>query len=889
MLLRLAPNEFGPHWDSHSLRQLMVLQEGAVCHQEGAGRAPLFETTSAEHDEGAGGANNGDGVPEGVPKEGSKEARGDTRYPPEKKYQASPSFGRHGGQGSSDPGRQREENARTVLGKSCGRGKFSLPRTAVQTLLWKQGHGGLVERDHGKLTRLQQLMGKSADGLAQVKKKVERRELSIVKEIKGQRKTGVTLAMEVAKSGQFKDKLKKFQSNFFAESSRKSRQCKREEIMKLALTITEGKAVLPLKKDVLEATAAAMKEAGMKSAVQYVLELKLLHIEAGFDWTAALQRSWSLCKRSLERAKGPVKRAAEVRIRELLKELMEVRSTKKGQPEWPVLAFTWAAIWMLREIELRNMKIKHVMMKDKEKQVSIWLPISKCDQTGKGVRRTLACCGCKKGCLPTCPWRLATLMLRRSRKFNSLANGSLMKTSLGTTPSKSGVIDAWKKNFAEEVTGHSPRRSGAMFYVRLGLQIQELAFLGRWRSSVVLDYAEEALQEKPMEVNYDEEENQVGKKRQLVDKVKVIPVEADVEGEGIKDLPRPPPLEEERANGTLKTIFETPKDLWVVTKGRGSKSRPAHWVVKATWNLPLTSWTTACGWFFAEKSHQFTFVVGLAEGQAQCQKCHNLKKGATSQGGVVCANLMQTSQDQFGLEGKRVRQAARPMQQTPPLKKSRREGGSADAKWSCHEGNTVNAWQCNMHLGGGWFNVVAILAPSQQATKFLLTGNLSFPPTHNHWVEVWFAPIWCKQAKTNLAWKANVWDKLQDQCSRHHLWKSPGGRVGLLMQSEAVYVVKCCKSNLSDIIRLNCRYGNIGCVDTGPQFHGIQLYHTILRCFQMHNLWVTSWSGNCRFQSLCHLSLRRAGWLSYTMLKGETKQKYNYTVILDSTHIQYCN
>ena len=35
-------------------------------------------------------------------------------------------------------------------------------------------------------------------------------------------------------------------------------------------------------------------------------------------------------------------------------------------------------------------------------------------------------------------------------------------------------------------------------YVRVGLPIQDLAFLGRWKSNVVLLYAEEALEELPV-------------------------------------------------------------------------------------------------------------------------------------------------------------------------------------------------------------------------------------------------------------------------------------------------------------------------------------------------------------------------------------------------------
>jgi len=39
-----------------------------------------------------------------------------------------------------------------------------------------------------------------------------------------------------------------------------------------------------------------------------------------------------------------------------------------------------------------------------------------------------------------------------------------------------------------------------MYYVRAGLPIQELAFLGRWKSNVVLQDADEALQDKAVVV-----------------------------------------------------------------------------------------------------------------------------------------------------------------------------------------------------------------------------------------------------------------------------------------------------------------------------------------------------------------------------------------------------
>ena len=390
-------------------------------------------------------------------------------------------------------------------------------------------------------------------------------------------------AKDLVLSGKLDGVLHKFKQNYFAESSRRSRECKRKEVLDLAVMVNNGRAVIPLRKDIVEGTAAAMKHAEMKSGVQYLTELKLLHIEAGFDISPALQRTFDLCKKSLERNRGPTKRAAEVKLKKLEGACRNVKSQKKSWPEWPILAFLWGAVWMLREIELRRMKSHHVRLEDKLKQVTIWIPLSKCDQKGEGVKRTLACCK-QSPCLVTCPWKLAVDVLAKSRKIRSMGDATLIKSSNGSSVTKAGMIAAWKKQLGDEVSGHSPRRSGAMHYVRCGLQIQELAFLGRWKSSVVLNYAEEAPQETAVRIPGQDDD---GPKETSANSTPRIPSQIDV-----PDSPEPRstsarPLPEKvsiRAqdevspvlNNSMTNIFNTPKNLWVITKGRGSRSRPAN-------------------------------------------------------------------------------------------------------------------------------------------------------------------------------------------------------------------------------------------------------------------------------------------------------------------------
>eukprot|EP00435_Cladocopium_sp_Y103_P051317 s861_g15.t2 len=414
-------------------------------------------------------------------------------------------------------------------------------------------------------------------------------------------------AVQIANAKGFDRVVKAFKGRFFAKSALASRMCKRNEVLKLARTVAGGRSVLPLSKDTVEGVAAALKEAQMKSGAQYLNELKLLHIEAGYEIEAWLKRCFDLCRKSLERNRGPTKRAAEVRVDAEATKKRGKMVSQKGMPQHIGLCFLWAAIWMLREIEVRNMKVKDVLINEEEKWTAIKIPVSKCDQQGEGVRRTLRCCG-STPCQAVCPVSLAKTVVTCA-KAKSLTTGlPLFTDHKGLYVNKRGVVTGWKTTFGKQVSGHSARRSGAMYYVRNGLAIQELAFLGRWKSSVVLSYAEEALQETPMGIA---RSTAAG----ATDKVTAV-----VKGEGV-----PSSRKVSKANqpDSLEKAFDKPRDLWVVTKGKGWRSRPRHLVTKASWNLPIKEWSTACGWLFAQQSAEFYFVHGREVDKEKCSKCQS--------------------------------------------------------------------------------------------------------------------------------------------------------------------------------------------------------------------------------------------------------------------------
>ena len=106
-----------------------------------------------------------------------------------------------------------------------------------------------------------------------------------VAEHDGAELTGMKLACRLAASKRsMKSAVDKLKANFWAPSSKASRDVKRSEVMRLAkLVAGANMQIFPLSQDVVEGVAACLKDANMKSGDQYLNELKLCHVERGFD------------------------------------------------------------------------------------------------------------------------------------------------------------------------------------------------------------------------------------------------------------------------------------------------------------------------------------------------------------------------------------------------------------------------------------------------------------------------------------------------------------------------------------------------------------------------------------------------------------------------------
>lgn len=96
-----------------------------------------------------------------------------------------------------------------------------------------------------------------------------------------------------------------------------------------------------------------------------------------------------------------------------------------------------------------------------------------------------------------------------------------------------------------------------MAYVRRGLGIKEPAYLGRWKSAVVLSYAEKALETTPanrslLERSSSSQEHPKGQKQIVV----------------------------RRAAGDERKVKDKANSLWVKSKGRRAKN-PQHLITNA--------------------------------------------------------------------------------------------------------------------------------------------------------------------------------------------------------------------------------------------------------------------------------------------------------------------
>eukprot|EP00435_Cladocopium_sp_Y103_P026763 s1801_g6.t1 len=434
------------------------------------------------------------------------------------------------------------------------------------------------------------------------------------------------LAKALAAASQLKRrglKAPSIEAGFSAASSKDSKNAKRKTVEKLLEALT-GERPTSLTVDVLKGLASALEQGGYKAGEGYMIEAKLWHIEAGHNWTDALDRAFKQCKRALARGQGPRKKAAEIpkELRERPHRLTMAqaeRAVKFGKE-----LFVFCVVWMLRELELANVDTEDIMLDHTSRRVTLALKMTKMDQGAKGVKRTLQCLCTSNNCEPECPFLVSQNLVEKVEKFNGTGSPVALTKSKNLAK-KADLVRTWKWLYGKDTSGHSGRRTGALQYIRSGWSVTQVAHLGRWKSSAILSYAEEALEQLPANLNVSspvmDSKGGATLEKRWVDEKELEAWKSQLRKE----------IEELKGNVNAKNDErEKVLEKWVNfyrdnpgTLPRKILSLPSkviHWnLAKSAASPPLT-WRTACGWSY----YGSNFTYADAEAEITCQKCKGL-------------------------------------------------------------------------------------------------------------------------------------------------------------------------------------------------------------------------------------------------------------------------
>ena len=139
-----------------------------------------------------------------------------------------------------------------------------------------------------------------------------------------------------------------------------------------------------LRRKLFSASTAASKESKRRKVCE-IMDSCGITIEAGVS-----DRQLTMVKRALKRDTGPEHRAKEVKPEDIPEGSWEKRHKAKGTPVRVVWSYTWATMWMLRCVELANLKVDDVTLVYSHKLVVLRIKKSKMDIDGQESP------GCKK-------------------------------------------------------------------------------------------------------------------------------------------------------------------------------------------------------------------------------------------------------------------------------------------------------------------------------------------------------------------------------------------------------------------------------------------------------------------------------------------------------------
>ena len=446
-----------------------------------------------------------------------------------------------------------------------------------------------------------------------------------MEEAKQQKASKIQLALRAAKGIRLGlEDPKRIEADFLSATSRSATasRLKTMRVIMGELAPTQPWASLKVSTQNLKAVGSVLKVAGYRAAPTYLHDLKVRHVENGHAWTDHLDLTFKRVKRALERDSGPRCKAPEVPEADLRrKPWPRVRTTGVKLAHE---LFLFAMVWMLRAFELTYIQAQHLEVDSANKTVSLKWTKSKGDQKASGLRRTLGCRCASVDCDALCPFKICVNLRDKLIALHPSAT-HLAWSGVRVVKDKSVIVKAWNAIFRIKVGGHSARRTGALRYIRSGWAIPQVAYLGRWKSDVIYQYAEEALAAMPVNPLAQESAPTFAS---IVspEEAEVLGLQDPVEGPTVRDWldveVQRFRLDSKTATKELRAeIKQLKKQQAQATeaphKVRNMKSGTVHANASSTVTTPSYAWRTLCGWRY----HAADYVFAPSSCTVTCSKC----------------------------------------------------------------------------------------------------------------------------------------------------------------------------------------------------------------------------------------------------------------------------
>ena len=306
-------------------------------------------------------------------------------------------------------------------------------------------------------------------------------------------------AIAAAKPANATQALQDFRDNIYARSARAPLDARWTTWCKICSAW--GHEPVPLTPELIEMVGASFRFGGYRSSAQYFSRARREHVRVtGMPTPAAVELAIRDAIRSIERGMGANAAKDAFRL-----DALDFDFTSKGASFSMAHGMVVLGSWFLcREIELANLRVKHMVVDTAAKQVTLTLMASKTDTVGSMVHRKHSCyCGVVPENI--CPYHAA---LRIADECSVDPEDFLFSPTPGIPLSKPQTIElihevlqsagvnlsrpgAPDEPDVQRFGGHCLRVSGAQHLCRMRIPVSTIMLLGRWGSRAIERYVQE--------------------------------------------------------------------------------------------------------------------------------------------------------------------------------------------------------------------------------------------------------------------------------------------------------------------------------------------------------------------------------------------------------------